>query len=84
MEPLNLEENMLDIILLNRSQIPPPEIGVWSASLHKTPDMDLDKVLNIGTCNERQIQKIQDFYGKRLDNEVIDSDWNEKVICLND
>ena len=53
MKPLSLEENMLDIILSHSGPIPPPEIGVWSATLHKSREMTVEKHLNIGTCNER-------------------------------
>ena len=55
MEPIKIDESMMDIVIAHIGSIPPPEIGSWNAYLQETTvisDVTL-KPLNIGRCKER-------------------------------
>ena len=55
MEPIKIDESMMDIVVSHTGSIPPPEIGSWNAYLieKKTFISDVTlKPLNIGRCKE--------------------------------
>ena len=54
MEPIRMDDSMMDIVVSHLGSVPPPEIGTWTASLLETTMITdvVPKPLNIGHCNE--------------------------------
>ena len=55
MEPIQMDESMMELVVSHSGSIPPPEIGSWTASLLETTLISdiKTKPLNFGRCKER-------------------------------